>query len=195
VWERLTGNIEGHGNSSSYSFVLKQWDVYFSPWTYLLYGILLFGIWQKWRKKPLLSSESALPELTRWVLAYLAPLIVLLTFARSKLPWYIAPTIPFMSILLAALVQEFLLPRRYGRHIAALVLIVAAGRHLKDYIFVRNIPELERISAASEQIRTSGCVASRSKLNQAEILKISWLNPSIKIHEHSSSSECPVVLD
>lgn len=195
VWQRLTGNIEGHGNSSSYSFVFKQWDVYFSPWTYLLYAILLSGIWQRWLKKPLLGNESALPELTRWVIAYLAPLVVLLTFARSKLPWYIAPTIPFMSILLAALVHEILLPRRYGRHIAALVLIVAAGRHLKDYIFVRNIPELERISEVSEQIRTSGCVASRSALNQAEILKISWLKPSIKIHEHSNGSECPVILE
>jgi len=195
VWERLTGNIEGHGNSSSYSFVLKQWDVYFSPWIYLLYGIVLFGAWQHLRKKLPLSSESALPELSRWVLAYLAPIIVLLTFARSKLPWYIAPTIPFMSILLAALVHDFLLPRRYGRHIAALVLIVAAGRHLKDYIFVRNIPELERISEVSEQIRISSCVAKRSTFNQAEVLKLSWLNPTIKIMENSSENDCPVVLD
>lgn len=122
TWQRFTSNIEGHGNSWDFLFVFKQWDVYFGPWIYLLYiGILILTYLrmsdtraQSPIERPLSFLGSAVKRLrneenggeqparlTQLCLLVILPLLLLLTLARSKLPWYIAPSIPFLGILLS----------------------------------------------------------------------------------------------
>jgi 4-amino-4-deoxy-L-arabinose transferase-like glycosyltransferase len=127
TWQRFTSNIEGHGNSWDFYFVFKQWDVYFGPWIYLLYiGILILSYLKMSNTRTPSPIERVLSflrsvvkrvrdqengseqpaRLTQLCLLVILPLLLLLTLARSKLPWYIAPSIPFLSILLSHVIRR-----------------------------------------------------------------------------------------
>jgi hypothetical protein len=113
VWKRLTQNIEGHGDGWDLFFVFRQMDVYFSPWIYLFYvcaAVLILvgflrvrqGFWPDFGK----IFDGGDGRLLMFALLCAVPLLVLLTFARSKLPWYVAPAIPFMAMGTAVLAKR-----------------------------------------------------------------------------------------
>lgn len=195
VWTRLTQNIEGHGNSSSFAYIFKQWDVYFSPWIYLFYAFIL--IWLIRRNSPTLTSNQSdqCKKVTLWVCLYIAPLCLLLTVARSKLPWYIAPTVPFLALLLTTFIVNLSYRNRVFIGIISLIFVFALGRQIRTYASPRNIPDLNLIDQRKVEISESPCVKTNRAPSQAERLKLNWIQPGIEVIEPGNPQLCNVELN
>ena len=194
VWLRLTGNIEGHGETLSFGFVFKQWDVYFSPWIFLFYIVAISAFFCTYRGSAAKPKIKLPPQFLKWSLFYLGPMILVLTFARSKLPWYIAPTIPFMSIVLAGMLSAVLPRTRWLAYLSVVVFVFAIVRQFRDYVYPREVDGLTFISENSDRIRSSACVKIMRPFTQSELLKLSWINPNVVVRDASDVQECPITI-
>lgn len=105
VLERATTNLEGHGHPAYYYAAHLAHDLRYLRGFALLCLLALLA-YRRRRKRWPESFENADGTLIAQIVMCAALPVVIFSCASSKIYWYIFPAVPFLSIVLAIVIQQ-----------------------------------------------------------------------------------------
>jgi 4-amino-4-deoxy-L-arabinose transferase-like glycosyltransferase len=187
TWHRFTGDMEGHGTSRSPRYFLRCLDVRFSPWIYLFYLGGIIGLAQMIRRfrghrNRLTIDSSRGGSITLASVCIVLTFGIVLTLSRSKLNWYVAPIIPFLSVMTYSTYHKVTGGRALFRYLLAVLLVAFLGIQIGR---IGN-SKVDRVSVSlrenSTAIRGAEKVLYTGALQQHHRLYLSWYSTDVEPH-------------
>lgn len=176
TWSRFTTNLEGHGKVFDPLYILRKLDVAFMPWIYALYVmIFIFLIRTLFFKTPFPQKENSA---LKFACLFAVPIMLILSVSRSKLPWYIAPILPFLALALWDLYQRLFIPSK--SKVLTLFLIIAVIHQIQSQWKIHPDPVFDVIQDHAQEIKNASQVCYKEPLHQHYRLLLSWYSQNLK---------------
>jgi hypothetical protein len=105
--------------------------------------------------------------------------MILLNLSKSKLPWYIAPMLPFLAVGFIDLYQklpQFFLKKTYS----FFIIIIALGHQLYNEWRIHQDPVFEAIENHIQDIKEASQICYLDPLNQQYRLMLSWHSQNLR---------------
>jgi 4-amino-4-deoxy-L-arabinose transferase-like glycosyltransferase len=176
VITRVFFDVEGHGATWLPFFVLGAIVSLFTPWAYVL-GLALLPVAVRRFRHPGEAWRELFDDSNRLMLVsfcVMLPLIVLLVVMRSKLTWYAAPLVPYLSIVFAAGLETLRSRYRFAAPAFVVLLTAAFAYQLMRLSTPVRDPVCSAMKRASPTLAAAGLVVADPALAPRHRLTLSW---------------------
>jgi len=194
TWQRLTSTGFEGGQVRNYMFFFEALDVRFNLWNYVFYATVAAGLYQLARhsKAAWIFLKSPENRMLLYSICIILPIALLLTFARYKYDWYLAPAFFFIAYILSAGIGYCLRRWIIGRVIFALLLGFTLLRQ-GWYINGQSSNAGGLISRDAETLEDSVGIVTIGVIRQDVYLRLTWTGYHIaairpaQLSEHRAS--------
>jgi hypothetical protein len=132
------------------------------------------------------AREPGIAQVSLWLVLTFG---LVFTLSRSKLNWYVAPVIPFLSILTYSAYTWVTGARSFFRYALFLLVILFLGIQGGRVAGSKRDAASLAIRASAETIRAAGKVIYTGDLRQDHRLYLSWLVESVEPADKPPPSE------
>jgi 4-amino-4-deoxy-L-arabinose transferase-like glycosyltransferase len=189
VLQRVRGGVDGAPGGFDGGYLFRQLDVLASPWGYLFFlGLALLLASPRFRGS--LRGRFRPGEPLHVAVCMLLPSALLLMLMRHKLPWYMAPLLPFVALATVTFVVEsWKLWPRWTRGAVIPLALFALGRQILTVSKVSDASTRAWFQFHAQKLRDAQSVKVLTPLRQDEYAYLSWARRGVKLEALSTENK------